>query len=137
MNYEIIRDFSAQKIKINIYKLEYCFRVKPLNNITYPGMKISKVILLQPEFAKNVILKKVKRKVDLYLTFLATDDDDGSSEFILDDLIKFKNLIFIKYSKYLSKKELTKLLREVSFIESKLKMKLYQYDKDAGFGKSR
>lgn len=137
MKYEVVHEFPAKSVEMNIYKLEICFRVKPLNKISYPGLKISRMIILQPEYAKSVIVKKTKRKLDLYLTFLASDDDDDATEFVLDDLKKFKELIFLRYSKFLSKSELAKLLKEVSFIESRLKIKLYENDKEISFGRNR
>lgn len=139
--YECVREFKSKKIEINVWKIEFCFKVKPLNNVTYPGMKISKMTILQPEYAKNVINKKTKRKMELYLAFLDSldDDVDGSDEasFVLDDLTKFKEAIIIKYSKFLSKSELAKLLKQLSFIESKLRMKAYAYNGQIGFGKNR
>jgi len=141
IKYECVREFKSPKIEINVWKIEFCFKVKPLNNVVYPGMKISKMTILQPEYAKVVINKKTKRKLDLYLTFLSTleEDSDGSEDaaFVLDDLNKFKETIIIKYSKYLSKSELAKLLKQLSFIESKLKIRAYSYDSQIGFGKNR
>lgn len=138
--YECSHDFKGNKAEINAWKLEYCFKVKPLNNIPYPGMQISGMTILEPEFAKNVIQRKIERKIDLYLAFLASQDDDSDNteaSFVLDDLIKFKETILIRYSKFLSKSELAKVLKEVSFVESKLKIKAYTYDAQIGFGKSR
>lgn len=139
--YECVRDFVCNKIEIDVWKVEYGFKVKPLNKIPYPGMKISRMTILQPEFAKKVIDKKIKRKIDLYLSFLASLEDDDSdnteASFVLDDLLKFKEMLLIRYSKYLSKSKLAKILKEVSFIESKLKIKVYTYNEQIGFGKSR
>jgi len=139
--YECVRDFKNSKIEINLWKIEFCFRVKPLNNVVYPGLKISKLTILQPEFAKNVIDKKIERKLQLYLAFLVSlnDDVDGSSDasFVLDDLTKFKETLLIKYSKYLSKSELAKLLKKISVIESKLRIKAYAYNSEIDFGKNR
>lgn len=140
MKYECTHDFKGNKAEINLWKLDYCFKVKPLNKIPYPGMKISGMTILEPEFAKSVIQRKIKRKIDLYLAFLASLDDDSDNteaSFVLDDLIKFKETILIKYSKFLSKSELAKILKEVSFVESKLRIKAYTYDSQIGFGKSR
>lgn len=139
--YNFVKDSNLKKVEVAPIKVDSCFRVAPLNNIDYPGLKISKVTLLEPEFAKSVIKKKTKRKIDLYLSFLASiiDDDDSSDEasFVLDDLLQFKQTIMIKYSKFLTKSELAKLLKQVAFIESKLRMKVYTLENQANFGKSR
>lgn len=137
--YNCVKDSNIKKVKVDQFRVDSCFRVKPLNKIAYPGMKISKVTLLEPEFAKNVIKKKTKRKIDLYLSFLASADDDSGDDcvFVLDDLLRFKETILIKYSRFLSKAELAKLLKQIAFIESKLKTIMYSYENQRNIGKSR
>ena len=120
------------------------FKIKPGNNVPYDGVEVSRLILVKPELIENVLKRKIKNKLNTYLTFLFTviddeDEDPDSLELVLDDVTRYKNLIMNKYSKFLDKKYIRHLLKKVGMVELELKEKLKELTKQntKSQGKSR
>ena len=126
------------------YNRLHGFKIKPGNNVPYEGVEVSRLVLVKPALIENVLKRKIKHKLDTYLTFLFTviDDDDDDPEtlqLVIDDVSRYKNIIINKYSKFLDKKYITRLLKKVGMVELELKEKLKELTKQTNksHGKSR
>lgn len=120
------------------------FKIKPQNKIPYEGVEVSHLILVEPELIAKVLKRKIKHKLDAYLAFLFSvieddDDDPEDLELVIDDVIRYKNIIINKYSKFLDKKYIKGLLRKVGTVERELQIKLNELVKQntKSAGKSR
>ena len=85
-------------------------------------MKKSKMNLIQ-------YLKKIKKKLDMYLQFLITvleedDTDGGHLMFALNDLERYRRLVINNYKKYLEEKYIKLLMNKMDLIEQELKSKI-------------
>ena len=105
------------------------FKIKPQNTIPYEGVEVSRLTLVKPELISNVLKRKTKHKLDEYLTFLFTiidddDDDPETLELVISDVDRYKNIIINKYSKFLDKKYIKRLIKQVGMVELELKTKL-------------
>ena len=120
------------------------FKIKPGNNVPYEGVEVGRLVLVKPSLIENVLKRKIKHKLDAYLTFLFTviddeDEDPDALELVIDDVTRYKNIIMNKYSKFLDKKYIKSLLKKVGMVELELKEKLEQLTKQntKSAGKSR
>lgn len=110
------------------------FKIKPRNNITYEGIKVSSLLLLNESLIKKVIKRKTKIKLDNYLNFIlnVTDDEDDTNPddicLILDDIKEFRRTIINKYSKFLDRDYIKKILLKSQFAEEELKSRLALYE---------
>ena len=116
------------------YNQIHGFKIKPGNNIPYDGVEVSRLVLVKPSLIENVLKRKTKHKLNAYLAFLFTiiDDDDDDSEtleLVIDDVARYKSIIINKYSKFLDKKYINRLLKKVGMVESELKDKLKELTK--------
>ena len=120
------------------------FKIKPGNNVPYEGVEVGRLVLVKPSLIENVLKRKIKHKLDAYLTFLFTviddeDEDPNALELVIDDVTRYKNIIMNKYSKFLDKKYIKQLLKKVGMVELELKSKLEELTKQntKTSGKSR
>lgn len=129
-HYLIKRDNKIVYIK---YESLNGFSFKPTNGIFVDdGVIVAKIIVFKPEFIELVLKKKIKNKLNLYLSLLMEDSDDTSSNpvyarSLYQDVEKYRLFVLKKYGKYLDGKYLDILLTKISLIEHELKLKmLYQ-----------
>ena len=120
------------------------FKIKPGNNVPYEGVEVGRLVLVKPSLIENVLKRKIKHKLDVYLTFLFTviddeDEDPDALELVIDDVTRYKNIIMNKYSKFLDKKYIKRLLKKVGMVELELNNKLEELTKQntKKAGKSR
>ena len=120
------------------------FKIKPGNNVPYEGVEVGRLVLVKPSLIENVLKRKIKHKLDAYLTFLFTviddeDEDPNALELVIDDVTRYKNIIMNKYSKFLDKKYIKRLLKKVGMVELELNNKLEELTKQntKKAGKSR
>ena len=109
------------------------FSFKPTNGIFVDdGVIVAKIIVFKPEFIELVLKKKIKNKLNLYLSLLMDDTDDSSTDpvyarSLYQDVEKYRLFVLRKYGKYLDDKYLDILSTKISLIEHELKLKmLYQ-----------
>ena len=146
-HYLIIKDNKICYVKCEVLD---GFAFKPTNGIFIDdGVVVAKIIVFKPEFIELVLKRKIKNKLNIYLTMLLEDatDDDASDdpEFVravLDDVSRYKALVTNKYRKYLEKRYYEVLQTKIAIIEEELKAKLVYllYDKELEekqVGKSR
>ncbi len=104
------------------------FKIKPGNNVPYEGVEVGRLVLVKPSLIENVLKRKIKHKLDAYLAFLFTviddDEDPDALELVIDDVTRYKNIIMNKYSKFLDKKYIKRLLKKVGMVELELNNKL-------------
>lgn len=105
------------------------FHIKPKKSIHYEGIEVGHLTLVEPDLIKKVLKRKIKRKLNTYLSFLMNiidedDDDSEAVELVIDDMERYKAIIINKYSKFLDKGYLTSLLKKVGYVERELQRKL-------------
>ena len=103
------------------------FCIKPKNSFAYDGIEVNQLLILKKRFIANLLKKKIKRKLDLYLDLIIDADDSSSSDSFrghLDEISRFEDIIKYKYKKYLDKKYTNLLLKKIELLEFELKEKL-------------
>lgn len=104
----------------------------PKNRVKYDGVKVNKVVVINPTMIEKVLRRKIKNKLDLYLKliveFIESDSGEaGGYREALDDLSKYKSIIQNKYQKYLDEKYLDVLNKKIAFLEYELNRKMLLY----------
>lgn len=104
------------------------YRFTPKNQVEYDGIKVNKLIVINPTMIEKVLKRKIKNKLDLYLklimNFIEGDDSSsGSYREALDDLSKYKSIVINKYQKYLDEKYLNLLMKKIDYLEYELNRK--------------
>ena len=106
------------------------FKVKPKNKINYDGVEVNKLLILKKLFISNLLKKKIKRKLNLYLDLIIDiadcEDSSNDSEALresLNELSRFKDIVRYKYKKYLDAKYIKLLLKKIELMEYELKEK--------------
>ncbi|MBR2840870.1 MAG: hypothetical protein IKF01_03255 [Bacilli bacterium] len=104
------------------------FDFRPQNKVKYEGVEVGHLTVSSPELIKKVLIRKTKRKLNMYLNYLlnyvSSEDDGDGLELVIDDVQRFKTLIINKYSKFLGKRYIASLLKKVRFVEKELVSKL-------------
>ena len=110
------------------------FDFSPKNNINYDGIVVNKMVIIKPSMIKKVLMRKIKKKLDLYLKliirFIESDDSDNGESLreALNDLTRYKSIIAHKYRKYLDEKYLSILAKKINILEYELNSKLVNYE---------
>lgn len=106
------------------------YKFMPRNNVKYDGIKVNKVVVINPSMIEKVLRRKIKNKLDLYLNlimrFIDSEDSDSDSALreALDDLSKYKSIVMHKYRKYLDEKYTKLLLKKIAVLEYELEKKM-------------
>ena len=106
--YKVSKSSKETKALIDTKKMRG-FKVKPLNNVNYDGVKVDKLLIIKPSFVEKVLKRKTKRKLEMYLEFiiniLESEDgnDSGKINIALNDLNRYKSIIKNNYRVYLDK----------------------------------
>lgn len=112
---------------INLEKLQG-FSIKPKHGLKYDGIIVTRLNLLNSEFANKVIKRKVKKRLESYLKslidFLEDNDDGESLRHALNDITRYKEIIKTKYDKYLEEKYKELLKKKIEVVEEEMKNKL-------------
>ena len=111
----------------------------PKNNNNY-GITVSKMIIVNPDIVRRLLIKSTKRKLDKFIRELAliTDDDDTSDDSLreaLNDLSRYRNIVEYKYNKYLEEKYLEKLIAKIDILEGEIKKKIIYGDNEKSLNK--
>ena len=111
----------------------------PRNNNNY-GITVSKMIIVNPDIVRHLLIKSTKRKLDKFIRELASmaDDDDTSDESLreaLNDLSRYRNIVEYKYNKYLEEKYLEKLIAKIDILEGEIKKKIIYGDNEKSLNK--
>lgn len=125
LNKRAIREneVSLKNFNINGYN------VKPKNGINYDGIIVNRMTILNENLIEDLLKKKIKKKLDVYLQFLISvldedDTDPGHLMFALNDLDRYRHTIMNNYRVYLEKKYYKILMDKIDLIEQELKSKI-------------
>ena len=133
MNYKITKEQNAKKAQIEIKKIRG-FKIKPLNNVEYEGVKVNRLLIIKPSFVEKVLKRKTKRKLEKYLEFIISilDSDDGNNSgkiaIALNDLTRYKSIIKNNYRVYLDNLYYELLMKKIDVIEKELKVRKMYLD---------
>ena len=126
----LVKNNKFQKIKkVNLKKLKG-FSFKPKNKSLKNGVKVNKLVIINPSFTETILKKKIKNRLELYLRFIISllDEDDDSDitdlRAALNDLTRYRQIIEKKYLLYLDKKYGEMLLKKIDMLEEELKKKI-------------
>ncbi len=125
----IVKDNKDIKANdINLSSLEG-FSIKPKSGLQYDGIIVSKLIILDNNFANKIVKRKIKKKLENYLNYLIkfidSNDEDGESiRHALNDITRYKEIIKTKYDKYLEDKYKELLRKKIEVVEEEMKNKL-------------
>jgi hypothetical protein len=129
--YILMRNYRFHDIKKIDYKKLDGFHFKPVNNISYAGVTVKRMIMINPTFVERVLKRKIKKKLETYLRFIISiiDADDSDTDITglraaLNDLTRYKETVRYKYRQYLDEKYATLLLQKIELLEQELKNKI-------------
>ncbi|MCI5835176.1 MAG: hypothetical protein MR227_00525 [Firmicutes bacterium] len=131
--YKVSKSSKETKALIDTKKMRG-FKVKPLNNVNYDGVKVDKLLIIKPSFVEKVLKRKTKRKLEMYLEFiiniLESEDgnDSGKINIALNDLNRYKSIIKNNYRVYLDKLYYDTLMKKIDVIEKELKVRKMYLD---------
>lgn len=111
----------------------------PKNSSKY-GVAISKMIIVNPDMVRRLLIKSTKRKMDKFIRLLASlaDDDDTTDASLreaLNDLSRYRNIVEYKYSKYLDEKYQEQLIAKIDILEGEIKKKIIYGDNEKSLNK--
>ncbi|MDD3187272.1 MAG: hypothetical protein PHD02_02225 [Bacilli bacterium] len=109
------------------------YKFEPRNKVKYDGVEVNSMIIINPNFINQVLRRKTKKKLEIYLQYLIDmlDDDDSDSgkiSLVLNDLIRYKGIINNNYRVYLEKKYYDLLMKKIEVIENELRTKMMYID---------
>ena len=131
--YKVSKSSKETKALIDTKKMRG-FKVKPLNNVNYDGVKVDKLLIIKPSFVEKVLKRKTKRKLEMYLEFiiniLESEDgnDSGKINIALNDLNRYKSIIKNNYRVYLDKLYYDTLMKKIDVIEKEIKVRKMYLD---------
>lgn len=133
MIYKIDKKKTNDKTQIDLKRLRG-FRIKPLNNVQYDGVKVNKLLIIKPSFVEKVLKRKTKRKLELYLEFVINilESEDGNNgdkiAIALNDLTRYKSIVKNNYRIYLDDLYYDLLMKKMDVIEKELKVRKMYLD---------
>jgi hypothetical protein len=129
--YILMRNYRFHDIKKIDYKKLDGFHFRPVNNISYAGVTVKRMVMINPTFVEKVLKRKIKKKLETYLRFIISiiDADDSDTDITglraaLNDLTRYKETVRYKYRQYLDEKYATLLLQKIELLEQELKNKI-------------
>lgn len=132
-NYLLVKDNQEKKVtSIDYAKLDG-FKFSPKNQVEYDGIMVNEMVLMNPSFIENVLKRKTKKKLELYLRFIISlidNDSNASSDDLrqaLNGLVRYKGIVENKYRRYLDDRYIDMLIKKIELLEQELKMKIIYY----------
>ena len=132
-NYLLVKDNLERGItSIDYTKLDG-FKFNPKNQVEYDGIIVNEMVLINPSFIENVLKRKTKKKLELYLRFiinLIDNESNASSDDLreaLNGLVRYKGIVENRYRRYLDERYINMLLKKIDLLEQELKMKIIYY----------
>lgn len=129
LKYLIIKEQKkCEKIYLEGNKLEGYPLVKGKKKMIH-GINIDKMIIVNKSLIEKVINKKMDRKFKKLLELMANvceSDDDSSNGMIyaLNELEKFRRMMFNDYIIYMNKVQLEKMDKKIKVIEKEIKARM-------------
>lgn len=105
------------------------YKFKPRNKVNSGALTVSSITITNRALIQDILKKKIKKKLDLYLQFLISvlddeDSDPGHLMFALNDLERYKTTIKNNYRKYLDSKYNKLLMNKIELLEQELRSKI-------------
>lgn len=130
-----VKKYHLYKKKVKNIKIDFIinsdvgYQIKPKNKISYDGITVSCMHIIDLDLIKVMLKKKIKKKLDSYLQFLITlleeeDSDPGHLMFALNDLERYRRTVINNYKKYLEKKYLKILMDKFDLLEQEFRSKI-------------
>lgn len=116
-------NYNGEVVYLNIDKSSG-YKINPKNNISYDGVKVNEMVFIKPEFIQKIIKRKLKNKLEFYLSFLISDSSDDDTRKALGDLQRYRHFVKEKYNLYLDEKYLSLLNNKFDILERNLKTKI-------------
>lgn len=133
MNYLLVKDNCERGIiDIDYTKLDG-FKFNPKNQDEYDGIMVNEMVIINPSFIENVLKRKTKKKLELYLKFIISLIDDNSSASdddlreALNGLVRYKTIVENKYRRYLDERYMNVLIKKITLLEQELQTKIIYY----------
>ena len=129
-NYYLKRDSKSGEIIYMEFDKIKGYNITPKSDI-YDGIKVDKIVFVNPSLSEKIIKKKIDIKVRKLLKELKSideDDDDSSADSIRETLMEAERLklnIIKNYCKYLGISYQNLTLKKVQIIINQLRVKLY------------
>lgn len=128
-HYILLKKTNKKEIFYIDYEKLDGYEVRPKNKIKYDGIKVNKLILINPSFIKKILIKKSKRKLEDYLKYIINimDEDDTDPDDViiaLDSLARYRSIVMGTYRMYLEERYFKLLIQKIDLIEQELKKKL-------------
>ena len=129
-NYYLKKDSKSGEIIYMEFDKIKGYNITPKSDI-YDGIKVDKIVFVNPSLSEKIIKKKIDIKVRKLLKELKSideDDDDSSADSIRETLMEAERLklnIIKNYCKYLGISYQSLTLKKVQIIINQLRIKLY------------
>ena len=117
------KNYNGEVVYLNIDK-NNGYKINPKNNVPYDGVKVNEMIVIKPDMIQKIIKRKIKNKLDYYLNYLISDEDDSDTRKALDDLQRYRLFVSKKYYIFLDGKYITLLNNKFDILERNLKSKI-------------
>ncbi len=129
MNYYISKENKNKEIVIMDIENKG-LKIKPKNEINYPGIKVNSMVLIKPSMIEKILKRKIKTRLEMYLNFAMNcdEDDDTDTRYALDDIARYRKTVNEKYINYLSKKYLVVLNKKIDILENEFQSKIQEKD---------
>lgn len=131
--YLLVKDNHERRFTNIDYRRLDGFKFNPKNQVENDGIMVDEMVLINPSFIENVLKRKTKKKLELYLRFIISlidNESDASSDDLreaLDGLVRYKGIVENKYRRYLDERYANMLIKKIEILEQELKTKIIYY----------
>lgn len=131
--YLLVKDNHERRFTNIDYRRLDGFKFNPKNQVENGGIMVNEMVLINPSFIENVLKRKTKKKLELYLRFIISlidNESDASSDDLreaLDGLVRYKGIVENKYRRYLDERYANMLIKKIEILEQELKTKIIYY----------
>lgn len=128
---EYIIKNKTKKTEVVYYDDYDGLEINPTNNTHSSVINVNKMILMDPKLISEYIRIRLDKKFNdifkkLYVLLQDEDATEDGVTTLLDEVERFKQIINVKYSKYLESKKKRELIAKIVLIEEELKQKYVQ-----------
>ncbi len=130
LNYFLEKNSKTNEIVYMEYEKLNGYKLTPKTDI-YDGIRVNKIIFINPSLSEKVIKKKINIKIQKWLEYLKFCDEDpsGGDEGVLrESLMKAEKLrvqIINNYVKYLGNTYQSLTLKKIQIIINEFRMRLF------------
>lgn len=134
-SYILIKNSVFLNMKNLIFSGDEGFHFRPMNNVSYDGIRVSFINMFNKTFINKLLKRKIPKKLEIYLRYLISllDSEDDSETDItglrsaLNDLTRYRETVKSKYLMYLEENYAELLLQKIDMLEKELKNKIVYF----------